>query len=180
MNYEEIAKGSPEAFKALVEQLSQDVIKTCYGFAGSRDDAEDIAQEVFIEIYKSIRQFRKDADLNTWIYRICINKSIDFLRRQKRKKRLADMATLFSLKSRPSNNPHQQLEEEERKKILREQIALLPENQRITLILSRFDRLSNKKIAKIMATSESAIESLLHRARANLQKNLAKYFEKNL
>jgi RNA polymerase sigma-70 factor (ECF subfamily) len=180
MLIEELKKGSPEAFRTLVERFSHDVIKTCYSFVNSRDDAEDIAQEVFIEIYKSIRQFRKEANLNTWIYRISINKSLDFLRKQKRKKLLADLATLFLVKNRPSISSHQQLEENERKKILQEQIALLPENQRVTLILSQYDRLSNKKIAEIMETSESAVESLLHRARANLRKNLAKYFEKNL
>lgn len=177
---EELKKGAPGAFKALVEKFSQDVIKTCYGFVDSRDDAVDIAQEVFIEIYKSIRQFRKDADLNTWIYRICINKSLDFLRKQRRKKRIADLKELFLLRSKPVIGPHQQLEEAERREILQEQIALLAENQRIAIVLSQFEKLSNRKIAEIMQISESAVESLLHRARTNLRKNLAEYFEKNL
>lgn len=177
---EELKKGSPEAFRDLIERFSHEVINTCYSFVHSRDDAEDIAQEVFIEIYKSIRQFRKESDLNTWIYRISINKSLDYLRTQKRKKRIADLKGLFMSKKRPSISSHQQLEAEERKKILREQIALLPENQRITMILSRFDGKSNKQIAVILKTSESAVESLLHRARTNLRKNLEKYFQKNL
>lgn len=177
---EELKKGSSEAFKALVERFSHEVINTCYSFVHSRDDAEDIAQEVFIEIYKSIHQFRKESDLNTWIYRISINKSLDFLRTQKRKKRITDLKGLFIMKNRPSLSSHHQLEAEERKKILKEQIALLPENQRITIILSRFDNKSNKQIAEILKTSESAVESLLHRARTNLRKNLEKYFQKNL
>jgi RNA polymerase sigma-70 factor (ECF subfamily) len=177
---EELKKGSPKAFRALVERFSHDVVNTCYSFVNSRDDAEDIAQEVFIEIYKSIRQFRKESDLNTWIYRISINKSLDFLRAQKRKKRIADLKSLFIMKNRSSKSSHQQLEEKERKKILQEQIALLPENQRITMVLSQYERKSNKQIAEILKTSESAVESLLHRARTNLRKNLEKYFKKNL
>lgn len=180
MLIEELKKGSPQAFKALVEQFSHDVIKTCYSFVNSRDDAEDIAQEVFIEVYKSIRQFRKEADLNTWIYRISINKSLDFLRKKKRKKRIADLRGLFLLKSKPVISPHNQLEKAERREILHKQITLLAENQRIALALSEFERLGNKKIAEIMGISESAVEALLHRGRANLRRNLTKYFEKNL
>ena len=177
---EELKNGSPQAFQTLVELHSHDVISTCYSFVNSREDAEDVAQEVFIEVYKSVRQFRKEANLNTWIYRICINKSLDLLRKQKRKKRIADLRGLFSSKNRLVSNPHQKLEEKERKEILREQIALLAENQRIAIVLSQYDRLSNKQVAEIMETSESAVESLLHRARGNLRKNLAKYFENNL
>ena len=180
MQIEELKKGSPEAFRALVEQYSHDIISTCCSFVNSREDAEDVAQEVFIEVYKSIRQFNKEANLNTWIYRICINKSLDFLRKQKRKKRIADLRGLFVFKNRPAGSPHQKLEEKERRRILQEQIALLAENQRIAIVLSQYDRLSNKQIAEIMETSESAVESLLHRAKANLRKDLAKYFEKNL
>ena len=177
---EELKNGLPEAFGTLVEKFSHNVIKTCYSFVNSSEDAEDIAQEVFIEVYKSIRQFRKDADFGTWIYRISINKSLDFLRKQKRKKRIADLRGLFLLKNRPAKTPHQQLEQTERAEILHQQIALLPENQRITLVLSQFDKKSNQRIAEIMDTTESAVESLLNRARANLRKNLARYYEKNL
>lgn len=175
---EELIKGSPQAFQMLVEKHSNDVVSTCYSFVHSREDAEDIAQEVFIEIYKSIRQFRKESNLNTWIYRICINKSLDFLRKQKRKKRVADLRGLFMLKNKPSKNPHQQLEEAERREIMQEQIAQLSDNQRIAITLSQYDKMSNKQISDIMELSESAIESLLHRARANLRKKLEKYFEK--
>ena len=180
MLIDELKKGSHQAFRTLSERYCHDVVKTCYSFVNSRADAEDIAQEVFIEIYKSIRQFRKESDLGTWIYRICINKSLDFLRKQQRKKRIADLRGLFLLKNAPLSSPHNQLEEKERREILREQIALLAENQRIALVLSQYDRLSNKRIAEIMETSVSAVESLLHRARVNLRKNLANYFEKNL
>ena len=177
---EELKKGFPQAFQALVKLHSHDVITTCYSFVNSKEDAEDIAQEVFLEIYRSVRQFRKDANLNTWIYRICINKSLDFVRKQKRKKRIADLRGLFSSKNRVASSTHQKLEEKERKEILQEQIALLAENQRIALVLSQFDKLTNKQISEIMETSESAVESLLHRARENLRKHLTKYFENKL
>jgi RNA polymerase sigma-70 factor (ECF subfamily) len=179
MQIDALKKGSHEAFRNLVEQYSHEVVGTCYSFVNNREDAEDVAQEVFIEVYKSIRQFRKESEIGTWIYRISINKSLDFLRRQKRKKRISDLMGLFFAKNRPQAGIHQQLEEQERKVLLHQQIAFLAENQRIALVLSRFDGLSNKKIADIMETSESAVESLLHQAREKLRKNLARYFEKN-
>lgn len=146
---EELRKGSPQAFQALVELHSHDVIATCYSFVNSKEDAEDVAQEVFLEVYKSIRQFRKDANLNTWIYRICVNKSLYFVRKQKRKKRISDLRGLFGAKNKVASNVHQELEEKERKEILQQQIALLAQNQRIALVLSQFDKLSNKQISEI-------------------------------
>lgn len=180
MLIDELKKGSPQAFRTLVERFSRDVVRTCYSFVHNAEDAEDLAQEVFIEVYQSVHRFREESELGTWIYRIAINKSLDALRRISRKKRIADLKSLLMFKSRSAGTPHQELEEKERQTILREHIALLPENQRVALVLSRYDRLSNRHIADIMAVSESAVESLLHRARENLRKNLAKYFEKKL
>jgi RNA polymerase sigma-70 factor (ECF subfamily) len=176
---EELRKGSQEAFEALVGKCSHNVISTCYGLLSSLEDAEDVAQDVFIEVYKSIRSFRKEADLNTWIYRIAINKSLDLLRKRKRKKRVGDLRGLLRAKTKSSSGPHQRLEEKERREILQQQIGQLPESQRIALVLSQYEKLSNQKIAAVMGTSEAAVESLLHRARANLRKGLADYFEEN-
>ena len=175
---EELKRGSQEAFQSLVAQCSRHVISTCYAMLNSMEDAEDMAQDVFIEVYKSIRRFRNESDLNTWIYRIAINKSLDLLRKRKRRKMFSDLRGLFQEKVRPTSSPHQRLEEKERKEILLQQIGLLVEKQRIALILSQYERLSNKRVAEILGISEGAIEALLHRARANLRKNLALYFEK--
>jgi RNA polymerase sigma-70 factor, ECF subfamily len=175
---EQLKRGSQEAFQALVAQCSHNVISTCFGLLDNMEDAEDMAQDVFIEVYKSVHRFRKESDLNTWIYRIAINKSLDLLRKRKRKKRFGDLRALFHAKAKPADSPHQRLEEAERKEILQQQIGLLAENQRIALVLSQYEKLSNKQIATIMGTSEAAAESLLHRARANLRKHLTVYFEK--
>lgn len=178
---EELKQGSQEAFGALVDQCSHQVFRTCYTLVHSMEDAEDVAQDVFIEVYRSIRRFRSDSDLNTWIYRIAINKSLDLVRKLKRKKRMGDLRGFFTAKTQTvhSPNPQQQLEESERKELLLQQIGLLPENQRIALVLSQYERLSNKRIGEVLGISEGAVEALLRRARANLKKKLAVYFEKN-
>ena len=112
---EQLKRGSEEAFQALMAQCSRNVINACYGLLGNVEDAEDVAQDVFIEVYKSIHRFRKESDLNTWIYRIAINKSLDLLRKRKRKKRIGDLRALFHAKAKPADTPHQRLEEMERK-----------------------------------------------------------------
>lgn len=177
---EQLNQGSQEAFRALVAQCSHNVISACYGLLGNVEDAEDVAQDVFIEVYRSVHRFRKESDLNTWIYRIAINKSLDLLRKRKRKKRIGDLRAFFHSKAKPADTPHQRLEEAERKEILQQQIGLLAEDQRIALVLSQYEKLSNKQIATIMGTSETAVESLLHRARASLRRHLAAYFEKRM
>ncbi len=180
MDIEALKNGSQAAFRDLVEQYQSKVLRTCCSFVHSREDAEDLAQEVFVEVYRSAGSFRSDSQIGTWIYRISINKSLDYVRKQRRKKRIADLKGLFSAKNRSIETPHQQLEEKERAEILREQIAALPETQNIALTLSQHEKMSNRQIAEIMAVSESAVQGLLHRARANLRKNLENYFKKNL
>ena len=180
MLIERLKHGDTDAFRTLIEKQSTKVISTCFSFVHNTEDAEDIAQEAFLEVYNSIHQFRKDADINTWIYRICINKCLDFLRKQKRKKRTIDLRALFESKNNNVPTPQQEFEEKERQEILKDAITQLPENQQVAIILSQYDKLPNKQIATIMDTSESAVVSLLHRARENLRKHLENYFKKNL
>ncbi len=169
------------AFALLVKQYQDQVVNTCFGFVHDAEDARDLAQEVFVEVYHSIRKFRGEAGLGTWLYRIAVNKSLDFIRRRNRKKRFGIIFGIsrdegdaeYILPAR-ADNPHTQLEEKERAGLLRQAIDKLPENQRIAIILQRFDDFSYAEIAEIMNTSVSAIESLLHRAKANLYKNLEK------
>ena len=176
-----------EAFKLLVETYQDKVTNTSFGFTHNIADAEDIAQEVFIEIYKSINRFREDSKLSTWIYRITVTKSLDFIKTNKRKKRFAIMSSLFYQNDEPiqihddtNNNPLENLEEQENKKALHLAINKLAQNQKIALTLNKFEDLSYKEIAEIMDISLSSVESLIFRARTNLKKSLKYYFEKNL
>jgi RNA polymerase sigma-70 factor (ECF subfamily) len=91
-----LKKGDLHVFKVLVDEHQKRVLNTCYRFVNNREDAEDLTQEVFLEVYKSISRFRGDSKLSTWIYRIAMTKSLDFLRKQKRKKRFGIMKNIFS------------------------------------------------------------------------------------
>jgi RNA polymerase sigma-70 factor (ECF subfamily) len=69
-------------FKSMVESHQEKVRNTCFRFVNNREDADDVAQEVFIQVYKSLAHFRQEAQISTWIYRIAINKSLDFIRKK--------------------------------------------------------------------------------------------------
>jgi len=171
------------AFRELVGNHRKKVIKTAFYFTQNMEDAEELAQDIFMETIESIKHFRKSSSLSTWIYRITVNKSLNLVRKNKRKKIFSSLEDLFSKKSEargkdlpdPSHSSTK-LEENERRELLSRSIQSLPENQRITFILSKYDGLSYKEIAEVMNISIPSVESLLHRARLNLQKKLARHF----
>ena len=177
---------SEHAFKLLVETYQEKVLNTCYHFLHNKLDAEDLAQEVFIEVFRSIDHFKEDAQLSTWIYRIAVNKSLDSIRKKKRKKRFAYVMSLTGIgeveKELPlpaPSNPQVDLEQKERIKILNQAIDSLPENQKVAITLSKYEGFSNKEVAEILGTSLSAVESLIHRAKINLHKKLYQFYEKH-
>lgn len=174
-----------EAFKELVTEYQDKVINTCYGFLHNKEDAEDTAQEVFLEIYRSIKHFREESRLATWIYRIAVTKSLDSIKSKNRKKRLGQIRSLFNPENpgeeafeSSASNPYDDLESDERSRILKQAVDSLAENQRIAITLSKYEDFSYSEIAEIMGTTLSAVESLIHRAKMNLQNKLTHYYLK--
>ncbi|MBD3225202.1 MAG: sigma-70 family RNA polymerase sigma factor [Caldithrix sp.] len=170
--------------KNLIDAYQDMVLNTCYGFLHNREDAEDVTQEVFVEVYRSLNQFRHEAQISTWIYRIAISKSLDFQRMQKRKKRLGHLKRIFGFPEEEQTvivsdnyNPDEALNLDERSRILKAAVDKLPENQRIAITLSKYEGFNNKDIATIMDMSVSAVEALIHRAKKNLRKMLYRYFD---
>jgi RNA polymerase sigma factor (sigma-70 family) len=177
---------SESAFKTLVETYQDRVYNTCMGIVQNADDAEELAQDVFIEVYHSIHSFDERSSVSTWIYRIATNKSLDKLRFNKRKKRAAIFYRLFQggnddlvLKKAEFVHPGVKLEEKESAAILFAAIEQLPEKQKTAFILLNLEGLSYQEIADIMQASVSSVESLLYRGRENLRKLLAQQY-KNL
>ena len=175
------------SFRNLVEEHQKIVLNTCNKFVNNKEDAEDLTQEVFMEVYRSISGFRGDSKLSTWIYRIAVTKSLDFLRKKKRKKRFGIIKNVFSgeslqeeLKSPEDSNPAKQVEKQDRLRILNEALDSLPENQRVAFTLSKYDEVSYMEIAEILKTTIPAVESLIHRAKNNLKKRLSDYYKKRL
>jgi RNA polymerase sigma-70 factor (ECF subfamily) len=173
---------SQKAFVELVDRYQPLVVKTCRGFVASYADAEDLTQEVFIEVYQSLSNFRNESKLSTWLYRIAVNKSLNFVRKKKRESVLQSIDRFFTGGNRGSQyfdieensnaNPEKQIQKKEDKLILKQAINSLPDNQRIAFILSKYQDLSYKEIAEVMNVTVASVESLLFRAKANLQKKL--------
>jgi RNA polymerase sigma-70 factor, ECF subfamily len=142
---------------------------------------------VFIKVFSSIKQFRGDSQLSTWIYRIAITKSLDHLRAQKRKKRLAILKYFsgneekqIEIEAPRDQRPDMLMDNSERMKVLNDVLNTLPENQRIAFSLSKYDQMSSKEIAEVLTTTVSAVESLIHRAKKNLEKKLFNYYQKQI
>jgi len=183
------SKENISKFEEIVKTHQEKVRNTCFRFVKNVEDADDIAQEVFIQAYESLSHFRNDAELSTWIYRIAVNKSLDFLRWKKRKKRFGQLISIFGFSDDNENseipipaneNPSKELENNERKKILDWALDQLPENQKAAITLSKYEGFNNKEISEILNLSLSAVESLIHRAKKNLHKQLNNYFEKRI
>lgn len=167
----EVIAGNNAAFKTLMERYQLLVFRTVMGFVHLKEDAEDITQEVFIRVYQSLHTFQGESEFSTWIYRIIVNMSLNFLRSNRKKRLLQSLEALFILRSE-EKTPLEELESTERDRRIRKAIDSLPEKQRMAFILSRYEELSQKKIATIMNRSEGAVEQLLQRAKKNLQKKL--------
>ncbi len=149
--------GSNEAFRILVETYQEKVLNTCYGFMRNKEEAEDLTQEVFIEVFRSIHKFRGDSKLSTWIYRIAVSKSLEEVRSRKRQKRAAYFKSLIGLEvasevvASNARDPHQLLEDEQRAEVLHQMMGQLPESQRIAFTLHKYEGMSYKEIAAVMA-----------------------------
>jgi len=153
------------------------VFNLALNYLQNKEDAEEVTQDVFIAVHKSLNKFRGESQINTWIYRITINKCLDFIKAKKRKKRFSFFTQIneYSVSNNLYRNhvfdhPGVLLEEKEALEILFNHINRLPSKQKTALILSKLEQKKQKEIAEIMQTSTKAVESLIQRAKINLKK----------
>ena len=184
MNEQELIQGlrngEEAAFKYLVDTYQDRVYNTALGIVHNAEDAEDVAQEVFIQVYRSIHSFKGESKLTTWLYRIATTRALDLLRSRKSKKRFGLLQRLFGDNNEPVyeipdfNHPGVALERKENAAKLFKAISQLPENQKMAFTLHKIEDLSYQEISEVMKTSLPAVESLMHRAKQNLKKILEK------
>jgi RNA polymerase sigma factor (sigma-70 family) len=180
-----ILYGDNNAFRELVSLYQDKVYNTIINFVHDEEDALDLSQDVFIEIHQSIRHFRKDSSLSTWIYRIAVNKALNHLDKKERRGFIGRIQNIFGPDKAVSvkepadgeKHPHDKLENKELSLQLQHAIDSLPKNQRIAFVLHKLDDLPYKEIAGIMDISLSSVESLIFRARKSLQDKLLDYFQ---
>ncbi len=175
-----LKSGDEASFKYLVENYKDRIFNTAIGIVQNAEDAEDVAQEVFIQVYRSIHSFKGESKLSTWMYRIATTRSLDLLRSRKSKKRFGFMQRLFGEGNEPLyeipdfNHPGVAMDRKETAAKLFKAIAQLPENQKAAFTLHKLLDLSYQEISEVMQTSVPAVESLMHRAKQNLKKILEK------
>ncbi len=159
------------------EQIYNKHVKQVYNLAlqyvQNTEDAQEIAQDVFITVHQQLDNFRSESNLSTWIHRISVNKSLDFIKAKKRKKRFG-LFSIFTAANEPSHfdHPGVLLEYQEETKILFEHINELPENQKTVLILQKIEGKTMLETSEILEISPKAVESLLQRAKTNLLKKI--------
>lgn len=176
-----IKNGDTSVFAEIVEQCQAMVYNTALNIVQNEEDAEDVTQEVFIDVYEGLAGFREEAQLNTWIYRITINKALDLEKRKKRQKNGGLLKRIFAVKEEEEpigfDHPGVTLDNKEKASILFKALKKLPENQQVAFTLHKMEGLSNKEVAEIMETSLYAVESLIARAKTGLKKILEQYYQ---
>ena len=176
-----VAEGDDYAFQILVNRHQASVLNMIYRFMGDRSKSEDLAQETFLQVWRAAKSYQHKSKFTTWLYRICVNLCLNEIKSARRKKWLQFFQNAPDSKH-PENetlldespNPEDRLLARERNQQITNALQSLPENQRIALILKRYDDLSYEEISRILHCSVSAVDSLLVRAKRTLQKKLEK------
>lgn len=176
----EVASGDETAFSRLVDAHYAAVLNTCYRVLGSHEDAEDVTQDVFVQVHRKVRSFRGESKLSTWLYRISVNLSLNHLRKRKRDRYLSFLSLSEprgeragrAVETPESRRPDREFEADERRNILKEALEALPDKQRVAIVLHKYEGLSQHEIAGVLEVTPAAVESLVHRAKQSLQKRL--------
>jgi RNA polymerase sigma-70 factor (ECF subfamily) len=181
-----LISGEEAAYRETVGTYSSNVFNTALAILQNQEDAEDISQEVFIELFRSVSRFRGESSLSTWIYRITVTKSLEHIRKNSRKKRSGLFTRILGTEKTvdistvdPFYHPGISLENRERSAILFKAIEKLPDNQKIAFLLHKVEGLAQAEIADIMKLSVSAVESLIVRAKQKLKSLLSVYYDNN-
>jgi RNA polymerase sigma-70 factor (ECF subfamily) len=171
--------GQTDAFEQLIERHQALVAGTIARMLDSNSDVEDIAQQVFIRVWKSASRYKPTAKFTTWLLKITRNLVFNELRRRKRHAivplQVGEDAEELPLKDERGLTPDASLLEAELARAIDSAIAGLPETQRLALVLRRYDELSYEEIGAVLELSVPAVKSLLFRARTELRERLESY-----
>ena len=180
-----VKRGDMSAFEELVEKYKQPLINLIYRTLPDATEAEDLAQNVFVQVFKSAHRYEVSAKFSTWLYTIARNLSLNEIRRRSRHP--AD--SLDQTNPENEDQPLRQFEDSknfsppdallqgELEKKIGQAVAELPENQRTAILLCRQEEMSYEEIAKVLGCSLSATKSLIHRGRETLKHKLKPYLQ---
>ena len=178
----QLQQGDGSAFRKLVDEWQDMVYNTAVGIVQNPDDADDITQEVFVQVFQSIQSFKGESKFSTWLYRITVSKALDHEKKKNRKKRFGFVQSLFGGREEEQlhpvefDHPGVLAERKERAAALFNALKQLAPNQRIAFTLHKLEGQSYQEVAEIMNTTLFAVESLMGRAKGNLKKILNDYY----
>lgn len=164
-----VADGEEQAIAILYNLYAEKIYNTALNYTEKVEDAEEITQDVFMKIYKSAATFKGNSSVNTWIYRIVVNTSLNYL---KKKNRFTFLKYILPNQSIDFEHPGVILENKENAAALYKAMDCLSNNQKTAFILSYLEELPRQEVADIMETSLKAVESLLQRAKKNMRSEL--------
>lgn len=171
--------GDMDSFSVLVERYEKQIYSLTYRLANNPEDARDMAQEVFIHIYKVLDKYDQDRKFFSWMYKVATNVCYNALRRGKNEQSVSldKVIEIMPLIGWPETQPEQQYERKETQELVRQAVADLPEKYRVPLVLRYLQEMSYKEIAEYMDLPLTTIETRLYRGKAMLQKKLEYYGE---
>jgi len=176
--------GDEDAFRELFEKHSRSIVNFAYHFVGSRFRAEELAQDVFLQLYRAAPRYEPQAKFTTWLYRIATNACLNELRRPERRHKTRPLEyepedsrerAEIAFADPEAERGDTALAGRQLEARIREVLVKLPENQRAALLMSRTEGMSYREVADALETSESAVKSLVFRATATLRKELAEF-----
>ncbi|MGD9078919.1 MAG: RNA polymerase sigma-70 factor [Desulfobacterales bacterium] len=174
-----VKEGDRVAFEILMRKYYPRILNFVYRFLGNRQLSEDLTQDVFLKVYKNARRYRPRSKFQTWLFTIAKNSCLNELRRNRRQ--MASLEESITPDERvqkkeisdPHADPAGDFLQKEKKVLIQAAINELPENQRMAVILRRYENFSYVEIATALNVTDKAVKSLLSRAKVNLRKKLA-------
>jgi RNA polymerase sigma-70 factor (ECF subfamily) len=169
-------QGHTEAFETLVKKYQQSIYSLCRRMTGTHQSADDLSQETFIKAYFALDRFKDGMNFFTWIRKIAVNSSLNFLKSSKREEPLGSRAENIPSHSAVGQElPRDMLQRNQMEQTFRKALGALPDEQKIVFILRVFENQSYKEMAKFLNISQGTVMSRLSRAREKLKSSLAEY-----
>ena len=183
---ERIRNGDESGFEVLVKEHTGKIVGLAWRLVGNREDAEDLAQEAFLRLHRSLPQFRGESRIGTWLYRTTTHLAIDYLRRERIKRKIFffrkdnDAPDPVELARDPGNNPDRDFQSQQAMQTLRRSLSKLSSRQQVIFTLRHYEGLALKEIAAHLGLQTGTVKAHLHRAVTQLRKDLIDYREESL
>jgi RNA polymerase sigma factor (sigma-70 family) len=179
---QQLRQKNEQAFRWLVENYRNRVFHTVLNILQDTKEAEDAAQETFIQVFESVRSFKEESSLSTWVYRIAVRKALDKIRRKKTRQKLRRVLPWWMPEEKKSteasfHHPGIAAENKEKAAVLFKAIEALPEKQKLAFTLIKVQGMNYEEACELMQQNIKAVESLITRAKLNLQKQLEHYYK---